>query len=540
MKFIKGCDRNQTSLIPKTLDESIHENNDVRLIDLYIDSLDLNEFGFKTDFSEVGRPGYHPSDLLKLFIYGYLNKMRSSRVLEKECGRNIELIWLVKGLMPDHNTISNFRRDNGRGIKKVFRNSVEIATSFSLIGGILLAVDGSKFRAQNSKKNNFTKEKTERHIKYLERKLEEYNNLLSSEDDVDGEAHDENASKTETMIESKEKIEQKKSDCGQRLKKYQKMQADLEQSGESQVSLSDPDSRLLASSNKQAEVGYNVQLSVDAKYKLAVDFKVTSENDNKAMGEMGRRLKAILGHSKFTVLLDKGYHTGSEFKYVERFDINVIVGSPLASSHAPDPAYDVSQFIYNEAEDQYTCPAENILTTNGKEYTKTKRKTKYKIKKYDTKACKTCPFLTNCSKRKSGKVIERSEFMDQIEANSKRLEQNKELYKQRQAIVEHPFGTIKRQWGFDHIITKKTTQRAESDMGLIFAAYNLRRLINILGFDLFKAFLTGALSMENIFSTYRSYFKPLRVTLKIYRGKSQSQVSKVKMSYNRLIELRAA
>lgn len=540
MKYIKGCDRNQTSLIPRTLEESIHRNNDVRLIDLYIDSLDLNELGFKTEFVEIGRPGYHPSDLLKLFIYGYLNKMRSSRVLEKECRRNIELIWLLKGLMPDHNTISNFRRDNCRGIKKVFRNSVEIASSFSLIGGILLAVDGSKFRAQNSKKNNFTKEKTERHIAYLERKLEEYNNLLSSEDDVDDEAHNENTNRTETVIESKEKIEQKKSNSEQRLKKYQKMQADLEQSGESQVSLSDPDSRLLASSNKQAEVGYNVQLSVDAKYKLAVDFKVTSENDNKAMGEMGRRLKVILGQSKFTVLLDKGYHTGSEFKYVERFDINVIVGSPLASSHAPDPAYDVSQFIYNEQEDEYTCPVGNKLTTNGKEYTKTKRTTKYKIKKYDTKACKTCPFLTNCSKRKSGKVIERSEFMDQIEANRKRLEQNKELYKQRQAIVEHPFGTIKRQWGFDHIITKKTKQRAESDMGLIFVAYNLRRLINILGFDLFKAFLTGALSMENIFSTYIGYFKPLRVTLKIYKNESQSQVSLVKMYCKGLFELRAA
>lgn len=482
MKFIQKTDRFQAVIFPKTLEELVGDNNFVRVIDLYVDSLNLKELGFKTEFSENGRPRYHPADLLKLYIYGYMNKIRSSRDLEKECIRNVEVMWLIGNLVPDHNTISNFRRDNPRGIEKAFRNTVEVAQNFDLIGGALIAGDSSRFRAQNSKKNNFTKGKIEEHIKYLDRKVKEYNDLLDNADNNN---------------EVTKEIEEKIKDCEVRKDKYQEMQSDMEQSGETQISLSDPESRLLIGSTNQAEVGYNVQISVDAKHFMILDYKVTSDNDKKAMGCMARRLKAILAHGTFTALYDKGYHTGSEFAYVEKLGINVLVASPQASSHAPDPAYDVSQFTYDKETDEYICPVGKSLTTNGKIHKKVKNKVSHEIKRYRTTACKTCPFLASCTKRKDGKAIERSEYMDQIDANRIKLEANKDLYKRRQEIVEHPFGTIKRQWGFDHIMTKKTKKRAGADIGLIMISYNLRRLINILGLDKIKAYLMGQIVINS-------------------------------------------
>jgi len=470
MKFIQGSDRNQSTLFPVTLEQAIDPGNEVRLIDIFVDSLPINEFGFKTEFIENGRPAYHPKDLLKLYIYGYLNKTRTSRDLEKECQRNIEVMWLLKGLAPDHNTISNFRRDNPKAIKKVFRATVQIAKHFDLIGGKLIAGDSTKLRAQNSKKNNFNQKKIDRHIAYIDNKLEQYNQQLSQVDD--DEKH---------II--KHEIEKHK----HRKENYQQIEQQLKESGEAQVSTSDPESRQMITRNNITEVAYNVQSTSDSKHNLPIDYKVTNTNDSKAMGNMLQRAKSILHINDFTALYDKGYHTGSEFKTADDLDIEVMVAIPGVAAQAPNHDYNVENFLYNKEDDFYICPQGEKLTTPG---TWHKAKT-YQFKRYTTKACMSCPVKGQCTKAKYGKGVQRSEYQHYINNNKERIKQNKDYYRRRQAIVEHPYGTIKRQWGFSYILTKKYKERAEADVGLMFTAYNLRRIISILGGDLLITYLKG-------------------------------------------------
>jgi transposase len=477
MKYITGQDRNQIPLFASSMETAIAPDNEVRLIDVFVDSLKLEGFGFKFDFIENGRPAYHPSVLLKLYIYGYMNRIRSSRALEKECGRNIEVMWLLKGLEPDHNTISNFRKDNSKAIRKVFRATVQLAKHFDLIGGQLVAGDSTKLRAQNSKKNNFNPKKIEKHIAYIDKKLEEYSKILAGED-MDSLSEAQRAEmQEEVTIHSGRKA------------KYEQMQQQLQQSGDTQISTSDPESRQLITRNNITEVGYSVQTTVDAKHCIPIDYKVTNENDSKAMGGMLRRAKTIVGHSDFTALYDKGYHTGSEFDYADKQNVEVMVAVPDVASHAPDPAFDVEQFVYNKQADTYTCPAGQTLTTNGNWYNKSRGKSTNKIKQYTTKACAGCSLRAQCTKNKGGRMLERSEHADLIQANKQRVEANKDLYRRRQAIVEHPYGILKRQWGFSYVLTKKSMKRASADVGLMFVAYNMRRIINIIGFDGLKKWL---------------------------------------------------
>ena len=286
MKYIQGQNRSQTYLFPVSLDDAVEADNEVRLIDVFVDSLALERYGFRIDQGEEGRPAYHPGDLLKLFIYGYMNKIRSSRRLEKESKRNIEVMWLLGSLQPDHNTISNFRRDNPKAIRKVFRETVKIANHFNLIGGTLIAGDSTKFRAQNSKKNNFNQKKISRHLDYIENKLQEYNQALAQSD---GDNKD-----------IKEQIEQQK----KRADGYREIENQLRETGEAQVSTSDPDSRQMIIRNNITEVAYNIQTSVDAKNKMLIDYKVTNSNDSKAMGNMLQRAKSILRTNEFTALYD--------------------------------------------------------------------------------------------------------------------------------------------------------------------------------------------------------------------------------------------
>ncbi len=256
MKFIKGQNRTQSFLFPVSLEQSIAQDNEVRVIDLFVESLSLKELGFDMDFIENGRPAYHPSDLLKLFIYGYLNRIRSSRALEKESKRNIEVMWLLKSLQPDHNTISNFRRDNSKAIKKVFRITVQIAKHFDLIGGKLIAGDSTKLRAQNSKKNNFNQKKIDRHVAYIDNKLEEYNQVLSEQDN-----------------DNKEIIHKEIEKHQERKDKYKELEKQLEETGGSQISTSDPDSRQMITRNNITEVAYNIQTTVDEKNNIPIDYK---------------------------------------------------------------------------------------------------------------------------------------------------------------------------------------------------------------------------------------------------------------------------
>jgi len=471
MKFIQGTNRNQVNLFPVSLEQSIDEDNEIRIIDLFVDSLSLQDYGFKVEYVENGRPAYHPSDLLKLYIYGYLNKTRTSRDLEKECKRNIEVIWLLKSLQPDHNTISNFRRDNPKAIKKVFRATVKIARHFDLIGGKLIAGDSTKFRAQNSKKNNFNQKKIDRHKAYIDNKLDEYNNQLS---EADG--------------DKKEQIKKEIENQNRHKNKYNKLEKQLKERGESQVSTSDSESRQMIVRNNITEVAYNTQTTVDEKHNLPIDYKVTNNNDSKAMGNMLRRAKSILGTNKFTALYDKGYHTGSELDIAECLGIESMVAIPgiPRSSQAPDPDFNVENFQYDYTSNSYTCPQGNRLTTNGTWY----QGNNYKFRQYKTPACKNCPVMAKCTKSvRNGKIVQRSEYIPAIERNKKRVEQKTDHYRRRQAIVEHPYGTIKRQWGFSYILTKKGIKRASADVGLMFVAYNIRRIMNILGKDELKKYL---------------------------------------------------
>lgn len=466
MRFIIGKDRKQSALFPVSLEESIGVENEVRAIDLFVNSLDLEKMGFKVCFPEGGRPAYHPAVLLKLFIYGYLNRIRSSRNLEKECRRNIEMMWLIEELSPDHNTIANFRKDNPDAIKRVFRATVQLAKNFNLIGGKIIAGDGTKLRAQNSKKNNFNTKKIDRHLQYIDHKLEQYTKDLAS---ADGEVEREEAQKNIKLHSS-------------RKKGYEKLQQQLKETGEPQISASDPESRQMVIRGNTTEVAYNVQSTVDAKHCIPIDYEVTNQNDKKAMGAMVRRAKSILGTTDFTALFDKGYYTGSELGIVQGLGIKALVAIPDQASTAPDSNYNVQNFTYDQQNDTYTCPEGYQLTTNGKLYLKyrgTSNQTEFK--QYRTKACKSCPVKNLCTKAKNGKVVERNTFTPMYEQNRKNVEEDPELYLRRQAIVEHPFGTIKRQWGFDHILSKKGKKRASADVGFIFIAYNLKRILCLMG-----------------------------------------------------------
>ena len=472
MKYIKGNDRHQIALIPSSLEEAIDESNEVRIIDLFVHSLDLDEMDFRLNFGENGRPAYHPSDLIKLFLYGYLNKIRSSRDLERACHINIEVMWLLKSLTPDHNTIANFRKDNAKAIRNVFRASVQLAKNFDLIGGKLVAGDSTKLRAQNAKKKNYNKKKIARHLEYIDARLAHYNKELEKAD----------GDNKKTIQDQIDKHNKRKDD-------YEQMDKTLDQTEEVQISTSDPDSRNIIIRNRITEVCYSVQTTVDAKHNIPIDYLTSNKNDAKAMGPMLKRAVEIIGHNKFTALYDKGYHTGSELKTAVEIGVNAIVSAPDlgSASRAQNPAYNVQEFEYDKENDQYICPENQSLKSNQTWYTNSNTRTKFR--QYKTKACLSCKLKKQCTSAKNGKLISRSEYQTYYEENKRKLFENIALYRRRQAIVEHPYGTIKRYWGFNHVITKKGLERASADIGLMFTDYTLKRIFNIVDREKLKKYL---------------------------------------------------
>lgn len=294
----------------------------------------------------------------------------------------------------------------------------------------------------------------------------------------------------------------------------------MKETGQVQVSTSDPDSRQPITRNNITEVAYNIQATVDAKHNIPIDFKVTNQNDSKAMGNMIRRAKTILGNTGFTAIYDKGYHTGTEFDYANRLGVKVMVAIPAVASHAPDIAFDVENFKYDKQLDQYRCPAAQTLISNGKWYFKKHGKTTNRIKHYRTKACLSCPCFEKCTKNKAGRLIERTEHADLIDQNRQRIEQNRELYRKRQAIVGHPFGVIKRQWDFYYIMTKKSIKHAAADVGLIFTAYNLRRIMNIINKNALKKYLGN---LAQFFYFVMGYFDALQVPIFIQQENTDAK-----------------
>ena len=468
MGYIEGEDRNQIILFPESIDEYVSDNNSIRIIDEYIKQLDLKRLGFKRAVNpSTGRPPYHPKDMLKLYLYGYLNRVRSSRRLEQEAIRNLEVIWLLKKLKPDFKTIADFRKDNKKALKKVFRDFTKLCDEWELFGKELVAIDGSKFRACNSKKNNYSTKKLERHLKYLDEKIENYIQELDHHDMAE-------ASLEKPDVNTiKERIQQLRD----RKEKYESYQKKLKQSGENEISTTDPDSRLMAHNNN-IEVSYNVQTTVDAKHKLIADFKVTCKpNDLGQLAPMALRAKRLFGNKTFEVLADKGYYKAKDLQKCTEKGITLYVAKQTHANTTKDQAFYSDQFKYNKTKNTYLCPA-------GKELHY------YRIRKKDGKiigyeyrnddACKDCKFKARCTRAQKGRSIFRHVKQDLLDRIDTQTKKNFKKYKLRQMIVEHPFGTIKRGWGAYYFLTKRKVS-VSAEISLSFLAYNLKRAINILG-----------------------------------------------------------
>jgi len=468
MGYIEGEDRNQIILFPESIDEYVSDNNSIRIIDEYIEQLDLERLGFKRAVNpSLGRPPYHPKDMLKLYLYGYLNRVRSSRRLEQEAIRNLEVIWLLRKLKPDFKTIADFRKDNKQTLKKVFRDFTRLCDEWELFGKELVAIDGSKFRACNSKKNNYNSKKLARHLEYLDEKIENYIQELDHHDMA------EVFLKKPDVKAITERIQQLR----ERKEKYESYQGKLKQNGENEISTTDPDARLMANHN-HVEVSYNVQTTVDAKHKLIADFKVTQKpNDLGELDNMAIRAKKLFRNKAFEVLADKGYYQAKDLKKCAEKGITVYITKQTYANGTNDQAFYSDQFKYDPERKVYICPG-------GKElYYARERKKEGKIIGYEYRnyaTCKKCEFKERCTKAKKGRTICRhadQDFLDRIDSQTKR---NMKKYKLRQMIVEHPFGTIKRGWGAYFFLTKRKVS-VSAEISLSFLAYNFKRAINILG-----------------------------------------------------------
>lgn len=473
MNVQRGISRDQMWMM--SLDMEISQDSVARLIELFVDQLKLDELGFtKTKAKKEGCPIYQASDLLKLYYYGYFNRIRSSRKLEAECVRNIELWWLLNRLQPGYHTIADFRKDNPAALKNSFKKFVSFLKGVDLLGGELVAIDGTKIRAQNSKSNNYNEAKLQKHIEYIEAKADSYIAELEQCD-----AQEDKAAAAEL---NKKQIAEKLQTLKERKSKYEALENKLKQSGEKQISTVDADSRSLPIKDRITDVCYNVQCSNDSKHSMVVDFDTLNKGDQDQLNTMAVKAKDILEVETLTVLADKGYHVGRELEAAKENDITTVVAYPQPRDRSDkiDPAYYTDKFAYSSQTDSYTCPAGCELTNNGKEYIKGREdRTSYTVKTYSSTACSTCPFKKLCTTSKQRK-IDRSEYQDIIDENNKRVDENRELYKRRPLISEHVFGTIKRSWGYTYTLVKGL-KKVNGEMAIIFTMYNLRRAMSILG-----------------------------------------------------------
>jgi transposase len=467
MRYIQGTPREEVILFPQAIDDYISQDNPVRFIDAFVYSLDLKnlEFSHSTP-SHTGRPAYNPADLLKLYIYGYINRIRSSRMLEKECQRNLELMWLVRKLSPDFKTIADFRKDNLGAIKQVCREFSVVCKGLELFGCELIVVDGSKFKAVNSKKRNFNAKRLEKAIKKIDAKIEKYLKELEEQDKRGSEV------KIPTGEELKEKIKQLK----ERKQQYGQLQQRLRDSGQSQISLTDADSRSMKCAQGEADVCYNVQTAVDSKNKLIVDVEVTNEvNDRGQLFRMGNLAKQTLGVDKIEALTDMGYYDADEVEKCEKEGITVYIDKPNTSSSFKNGLFSKGDFIYDSHKDVYVCPAGEELRYRYQRQHKGKQ-----VRYYSTSACGSCEIKRGCTRNKGNRKIMRLVNEDVIERMAQRVRGNPEKMKLRKEIVEHPFGTIKRWMGQGYFLMKGI-KKVAAEISLTVLGYNIKRVINIVG-----------------------------------------------------------
>lgn len=485
MPTILGLDRFQITF--SSLEDSISADNEVRFIDAFVDKLNLKKLEIKSlcqsEKQKAGRASFEDALFLKLYLYGYLNGIRSSRRLEKEAIRNVELQWLLKGLQPNYHSIADFRKINPNALKNLFKLFVLFLKDAGLIGGQVMAVDGTKIRANNSKKNNYNPKKIERHLAYIESKADEYIQQLETAD------QDENTASGIQITAIKAKLERLK----EHKIKYENLQKQIDESGEPQVSTTDPDARALLVRGVVVEVGYNVQAAVDAEHSLVIATHTINRNDKNALYDISKEAKENIEQEAITVLADKGYHTGKELQACQEAGIDTIVArQEIVNSNekGTQPEYLVQHFVYDKENDTYTCPQGQTLHTTGKLHTKKRDKDiSYQFKKYRTSACNSCPVKHLCTGRHDGRrEIERSEYADAVERNKSNYEANTALYRKRQEINEHIFGTIKRQWNL-YYTNLRGLEKVNGELALIMTVYNMKRSKNILGFDRLMAFL---------------------------------------------------
>jgi transposase len=486
MQNIQGTSRHQSYF--STLDNQVSQDNVVRIIDLFVEKIDLVKLGFSSLVQKSeGRPAYGEQVFLKLYLYGYLNKIRSSRTLERESRRNIELRWLLEELSPNYHTIADFRKIHTQALENMFKLYVQFLSAEGLVSKKMIGIDGSKFRAVNSKKNNYNQKKIDKHRSFIEEKTSRYL--------AEMEALDKAESNSEEIQVRKEKVQEGLAKLKERSLKYDILQQQLATTTDKQISTTDADSRSIIISKSIVEVAYNVQNVVDAKYKLIVHTQATNTNDGKALHKAAIQAKENLQlqrEDSIMLLADKGYHSGAELHQCqgENMITHVAYKDQPSVKHIANE-FLVESFVYDKVTDTYICPAGAVLTTLGTWHNKKgeANETSFRFKTYRTDGCKTCPLKPSCTKLPK-RVIQRSEYQDAVDRNNNNIKANPQYYKQRQGICEHPFGVIKRQWSYSYTLVKGL-QKVNGEMNLIMFCYNFMRSQNILGFDKLKSAITN-------------------------------------------------
>jgi transposase len=475
MTHITGHDRSQTLLLPESLDEYVGPENPVRFIEGFVGTLDLVAAGFaRVQAKETGRPGYAPADLLKLYIYGYLNRVRSSRRLEAETHRNIEVIWLLRHLKPDFKTIADFRRDNRRAFRPVFRQFVLLCKELDLFGRELLAVDGTRIKAVNNKDRNFTRASLTEFIKLADTKLDDYLRRLDTSDAAEQGA---GGSRVKNLAEKIAAVSERRARCREML-------AELDRTGESQISLTDPDSRAMAAHTHVA-VGYNVQVAVDAKHKLIVEQQVTNQVvDMGLLTQTAKPAKDVLGVETIAVVADRGYFKIEDIEACEKAGMEPYVPRPQRGPSVNAGLYRKDEFRYDADTDSFLCPAGQRLHP----YTSSLVRELKKINYANRAACQECPLRSRCTGNQFRSVsrLENEAVLDRMQA---RLAQHPGILDRRRETVEHPFGTIK-QWMYQGAFLMRGLDRVRAEFSLTALAYNLRRVLNLVGFTELMAAVT--------------------------------------------------
>jgi transposase len=466
--FIEEADRGQLSLLPGSLDDWVGKDNPVRVIDAFVDGLDLKKLGFETvEPLDIGRPGYHPSIHLKLYIYGYLYRVQSSRRLERECHRNLEVMWLLGRLAPDHKTIADFRKDNGAAIKKVCGQFVELCRSLGLLSKASVAIDGSKFKGVNNRDKNFTQAKVEKRRTQLEESVARY---LAQLDTADRQDPSDSIELKKTHL--KEKLEKLKSE----MQKLEAIEKQVLASPDKQISLTDPDSRSMATSGRgSGVVGYNVQIAVETEHHLIVHHDVTNVgSDRSQLASTATAAKEALGVQTLEAVADRGYFNGEEIKACDDAGITVTLPKPMTSGAKSAGRFGKQDFVYKPQEDIYVCPAGEKLT-----YRFTAEEHGQRLRRYWTDACHTCPIKAQCTTGRERRIT-RWEHEAVVEDVQKRLDKNPDAMRTRRETVEHPFGTMKMRMGATHFLCK-TLPKVATEMALCVLTYNLTRILNIVG-----------------------------------------------------------